>query len=355
MNYKHILVTGGAGFVGSTVAINLKKHFPHISVTSFDNLSRLGSELTVPRLKENGVTFRHGDVRKKEDLEIAPVDLIIECSAEPSVLGGINSSPQYLVSTNLLGAVNCFELARKRGADVIFLSTSRVYPVNLLNSLHFKETESRFELTSQQKTPGVSTRGISGEFPVTGVRTLYGATKLSSEFLLAEYCQNYGVHAVINRFGVIAGPWQMGRVDQGFVALWVAHHVYGKPLSYIGFGGKGKQVRDVIHVDDVFDLLVSQIARLGTYKGRVYNVGGGKANSISLLELTVLCQKVSGIRIPVKGTEETRPGDVRIYISDNSKVMRELGWKPKRTIETVVGDTYTWINQHKVLLERVLE
>lgn len=347
MKYKNILVTGGAGFVGSTIAINLKKHFSDISVISLDNLSRRGSELTLPRLRKHGVTFIYGDVRRSEDLDIKPVDLIIECSAEPSVLGGINSSPRYLVSTNLLGAFNCFEQARQKRADVIFLSTSRVYPVDKLNSLPYRETETRFEFTTN--------RGINEEFPLTGVRTLYGATKLSAEMLLAEYCQNYGIHAVINRFGVIAGPWQMGRVDQGFIALWVGHHVFGKPLEYIGFGGKGKQVRDVVHVDDVFDLLVKQTNNLDTYKGDVFNIGGGKDNSVSLFELTQTCQKIGLGRISVKGVKRERPGDVRIYITDNSKVAKETGWRPKRTLEKIIDDTYRWISSHKRELVHVLE
>lgn len=355
MKYKNVLVTGGAGFVGSTIAVNLKKHFPNISVTSLDNLSRRGSELIIPRLKTHGVIWKYGDVRKSEDLDIKPVDLVIECSAEPSVLGGITSSPRYLVSTNLLGAVNCFELARAQGADVIFLSTSRVYPVDGLNNLAYRETETRFDLKDNQNIPGASSEGIGEVFPIDGTRTLYGATKLSSELLLREYCQNYGTHAVIDRFGVIAGPWQMGRVDQGFIALWVAHHLYGKPLRYIGFGGKGKQVRDVIHVDDVFNLLVLQLETLERYKGEVYNAGGGRANSVSLQELTGLCQKIGLKQVVMKASSEERPGDVRIYLTDNTKITKNTGWKPERTLEAIVGDTYRWVRDHRQQLESILE
>ncbi len=348
-------MTGGAGFVGSTLAINLKKHFPGISVTALDNLSRRGSELILPRLGEHGVLFRYGDVRKSEDLDIKPVDLILECSAEPSVLGGITSSPRYLVETNLTGAFNCFELARRRGADVIFLSTSRIYPVDKLNSLRYRERETRFELAGEQRVAGGSSKGISEAFPLEGVRTLYGATKLAAELLLAEYCHNYNIHAVIDRFGVIAGPWQMGRVDQGFIALWVAHHVYAKALRYIGFGGKGKQVRDVVHVEDVFDLIKIQMANLETYKADVYNCGGGKDNSVSLLELTQLCQTIGSSHVPTEAGRTERSGDVRIYVSDTTKVTEKTHWKPKRTIATIVEETYRWVSDNRGILERVLE
>lgn len=353
MKYKNILITGGAGFVGSNIAIKLKENFPRIAVTALDNLSRKGSELTLPRLREHGVTFVHGDVRKSEDLEFDDVDLIIECSAEPSVMAGVTSSPQYLIHTNLLGAINCFELARTNGVDVVFLSTSRVYPVGLLNDLSFHETETRFELDQKQKIPGASGAGISEEFPLTGARTLYGATKLSAELLLTEYSKNYHINAIIDRFGVIAGPWQMGKVDQGFIALWIAHHVHGKPLTYIGFEGKGKQVRDVVHVDDVFDLLLMQLNDIAKHSGKVFNAGGGKGNSISLLELTRLCQTITKNKIVLREDLKTRDGDVRIYISDISTIMKQTGWKPKKDVTQIVSDTYHWIVDNKNLLRGI--
>src|SRR5438477_348415 len=171
-----ILVTGGAGFVGSTLALHLKRHDVARRVIALDNLKRRGSELNVPRLRDGGVEFA---------------------------------------------------------------------------------------------------RGISEEFPLSGARSLYGATKLASELFIEEYAYAYGLRAVVDRCGVLAGPWQMGKVDQGFVALWVARHLFEGRLSYIGFGGSGKQVRDVLHVDDLCDLVTRQIARLDDVGGEVFNVGGG--------------------------------------------------------------------------------
>ncbi|MCK4821242.1 NAD-dependent epimerase/dehydratase family protein, partial [bacterium] len=145
---KTILVTERAGFVGSHMALNFKRDQIDTRVVVLDNLKRRGSELNIPRLKEGGVEFIHGDIRSKEDLEsIGPVDILIECSAECSVLAGYNSSPEYVINTNLFGVINCLEIARKYQADFVFLSTSRVYPIKTINTLEYWEGETRFELS----------------------------------------------------------------------------------------------------------------------------------------------------------------------------------------------------------------
>ena len=132
--FEHILVTGGAGFVGAALAIAFKKQYPQTAVTAFDNLHRRGSELNLSRLREAGVEFSHGDVRSSEDLKSLanPPDLILECSAEPSAQAGYGGSPEYLINTNLLGCFNCLELARRHNSAVVFISTSRVYPYRRL-------------------------------------------------------------------------------------------------------------------------------------------------------------------------------------------------------------------------------
>lgn len=355
MKYKKILVTGGAGFVGSNLCLKLKEYYSNIKVIALDNLSRRGSELNLPRLKKAGVQFIKGDVRFKKNLQLGNVNLLIECSAEPSVMAGVNSSPEYLLDTNLVGALNCFELARKNQADVIFLSTSRIYPIEKLNSLQYIEEATRFTLTKKQTIKGASQRGISEEFPLEGVRSLYGATKLCAELVLQEYLENYQIKGVINRFGLIAGPWQMGKVDQGVITLWLSRHVSQKPLTYIGFGGKGKQVRDVLHVDDVFDILNLQLKDLGQFNGQIYNLGGGLKNSLSLKELTHYCQKITGQKIKINSTSKTRPGDVRIYLSDNSKIKNQTGWQPQRGLEEILQDIYNWIIKNQEKLIAILE
>ncbi|MCX9074643.1 MAG: NAD-dependent epimerase/dehydratase family protein [Candidatus Methanoperedens sp.] len=349
-----VLITGGAGFVGSNLAIKLKNDKKY-QVIAFDNLKRRGSELNIFRLIKNGVEFIHGDIRNREDFEdIGKVDAIIECSAEPSVLAGLTSSPYYLINTNLFGTVNCLEYARKCDADMIFLSTSRVYPVKTINTMNFTETASRFELTEEQNIAGASSNGYTEEFPLEGSRTLYGATKLASELLLQEYIETYGLRAVINRCGILTGSWQMGKVDQGVVVLWVAKHYFNKPLSYIGFGGRGKQVRDMLHVEDLYRLLEIQINDIQRHNGEIYNVGGGLERAASLLELTAFCQKYTGNKIPINSIYEDRPGDIRIYITDNSKVSKNTGWQPIITIDQIIKEIYFWIKENEETLRPIL-
>jgi CDP-paratose 2-epimerase len=269
-------------------------------------------------------------------------------------MAGVTSSPQYLLDTNLVGAINCFEMARKNNADVVFLSTSRVYPVKTLNSLDFKEEETRFSLTNQQTIPGASEKGISEDFPIAGVRTLYGSTKLSAELILEEYVENYGIRAVIDRCGLITGPWQMGKIDQGVIVFWMAHHFFQKPLSYIGFDGSGKQVRDLIDVEDLFELLLVQLSSIEKYSGRTYNVGGGSDHSLSLLELSNQCQKITGNTVDIQKNPQTRPGDLRIYISDSGKIIEESGWKPKKSVEQTLSEIYRWLSDNKNELEKII-
>src|SRR5262249_36295214 len=151
-------------------------------------------------------------------------DLLIDCSAEPSVQAGLDGSPMYLLNTNLIGTINCLEVARRRGAAFMFLSTSRVYPITTLNAIPFRENTSRFYWDTALHIPGFSEHGIAENFPLDGVRSFYGVSKLASELLLQEYIYTYNMTAIINRCGLLAGPWQMGKVDQGVVTLWVARH-----------------------------------------------------------------------------------------------------------------------------------
>ena len=345
---KQVLITGGAGFVGSALGLGLAQRYPDWQITALDNLKRRGSELNLPRLKQAGIQFIHGDVRNTEDLDPVALqpDLILECSAEPSVLAGY-ASPGYVLQTNLVGTVNCLELARQTQADFIFLSTSRVYPIAYLNTLEFAETETRFQLLDQQPFPGVSSQGISEEFPLNGARSLYGATKLASELLVAEYADAYELKTVINRCGVLTGPWQMGKVDQGVFALWMAFHYFQRSLKYIGYGGTGKQVRDFLHVTDLLDLIDIQIHRLEELRGQTFNVGGGTNNTLSLYETTQLCQEITGQQIPITPVSDTRAGDVPIFITDSGKVMSATGWQPQKDAKTTLTEIYEWIHQYK--------
>jgi CDP-paratose 2-epimerase len=350
-----VLVTGGAGFVGANLALGLAQRHPDWQLIALDSLRRRGSELNLARLREADVSFEHGDVRDVEDvLAVGDVDAILECSAEPSVLAGVGGSPDYVVRTNLVGAYHCLELARRAGAQLVFLSTSRVYPVVALERLRRVEADTRLELADEQPLPGASSRGIAESFPLEGARTFYGATKLCAEYLIAEYAETYGLQVVIDRCGVIAGPWQMGRVDQGVFTYWMLAHHFGRPLAYIGFGGSGKQVRDLLHVDDLLDLIDRQLAEPEAWAGAIVNVGGGRACSLSLLETTALCREITGRIVEVSAAGQDRPGDVPIYISDCSYLHEMTDWRPRRGPSEILADIHAWICEHESALATAL-
>ncbi len=355
MEFQKLLITGGAGFVGSNLAVNFRQAWPDLKVCAVDNLKRRGSELNLTRLQAAGVQFLHADIRCREDLEPLPdFDLLIDCSAEPSVQAGVEGSPLYVLNTNLVGTINCLELARVRKAAFLFLSTSRVYPIALLNRMPFVEDDTRFRWKDNPDVPGFSPDGIAEDFPLDGARSFYGASKLAGEQLLQEYVYNSGMKALINRCGILAGPWQMGKVDQGVITLWVARHYFQKPLRYIGFGGQGKQVRDLLHVDDLFDLLLRQMGSLSFWDGRVYNVGGGTDVSLSLRELTRLCESATGHQVPITPVAETSAVDLRIFLTDARNVRRDFGWSPRRDARRIVQDIFQWVHAHPDLLRPIL-
>lgn len=348
---RKVLVTGGAGFVGGNLAVTLAARHPDWDLVALDNLSRRGSELNLPRLHDAGVEFVQGDVRVlSELLRLDAVDAVVECSAEPSALAGVDGDTSYVVETNLVGAYNCLELARRDGAQLVFLSTSRVYPYESLDRAGYSEAATRFELAPDQELPGISADGVSESFPLDGARTLYGATKLAAELLITEYRDMFGIRTVVDRCGVIAGPWQMGRVDQGVFTYWLLGHYFGGELRYIGYGGVGKQVRDLLHVDDLADLIEDQLLRPEHWDGATVNVGGGSECSLSLLETTEICAELTGNRIGVQPSNETRPGDVRIYLSDCKRLGSLTDWRPRRGPRQVLEDTLAWVadNEHAV-------
>lgn len=350
-----VLVTGGAGFVGSNLALSWKRDFPGDRVISLDNLKRRGAELTLPRLRAGGVEFVHGDVRNREDLEsLGECGLLLECSAEPSVQAGYNGDARYLLNTNLAGTLNCLEFARARSARMVFLSTSRVYPIAPLRGLPLEERGDRLVLPEGSAGAGWSAAGISEDFPLAGPRSLYGATKLASELFIEEYVATYGMEAVINRCGVLTGPWQMGKVDQGFVTLWASQFLFGGRLGYIGFGGKGVQVRDVLHVEDLHELLKRQVADFARHNGKTYNVGGGPARSVSLRELTALCAARTGTKLDLAARPETHPADIPYYVTDTARVTAATGWEPARSVETILDEVFAWLRAHRAELEPLL-
>ncbi len=181
--------------------------------------------------------------------------------------------------------------------------------------------------------------------------SLYGFTKLASERLIKEMFFMRNLKFIINRFGVIAGPWQFGKQDQGFVSLWVAKHFLKSKLSYIGFGGKGNQVRDVIHINDVCDIIYLQIKRIKKIYNKTFNIGGGLKNSISLKNLTLKCQKLTKNKIKIGSILKTSMFDVPYYVSNNSEISKIYNWKPKRNVDQIIKDIYYWISRNKMILK----
>jgi CDP-paratose 2-epimerase len=348
-----LLITGGAGFVGSSLALHWKGRHPGSRVIAIDNLKRRGSELNLPRLKQAGVEFVHGDVRNPGDLAGLPrIDALVECSAEPSVMAGYDGSTRYVVETNLIGTVNCLELVARDKADLVFLSTSRVYPMDTLNGACAVQL-GRFA-PNTNAVPGLSPQGVSEDFPLNGPRSLYGTTKLASELLIAEYAAIHGFRWVVDRCGVIAGPWQMGRTDQGFIILWLSRHLWDLPLRYTGYGGTGAQVRDALHVHDLCDLVYLQLVGMDNVHGRVLNAGGGAANADSLQGFTERCARLTGRHIAVGSDPADRPGDLKYYVTDNRRITALTGWTPQRDLDVLLSDSLAWLRQHEHELRVIL-
>jgi CDP-paratose 2-epimerase len=317
-----------------------------------DNLYRRGSELNLPRLQDNGVQFQKGDVRETAAFPVGPFDFLIECSAEPSVLAGSNGSPDYLFETNLVGAYRCLEMARNWKSNFIFLSTSRVYPIAQLEAHSWHEEVTRY-VWEDNGVPGITSHGVAETLDLTGARSLYGYTKLSAEQLIEEYRASYGLKALVNRCGVIAGPWQFGKADQGVAALWVMAHYFERPLCYIGYGGEGKQVRDFLHVDDLCDLVIEQIRHFDLWDGWLGNVAGGFSNTSSLCELTVLCQEATGKKIEIASIPANRPSDLRVFIGNCGRLFSRTAWRPRRNVRQIIQDTSTWVVENAEALRKL--
>ncbi len=346
---KRILITGGCGFIGSNLAVDLVSR--GYAVTVLDNLSRRGSEFLRARVLAHGVTVVHGDIRDPENLKGLGGDfaLMIECSAESSAQTGSGpGDARYLLDVNLLGAINCFEWARERKVPVIFFSSSRIYPYDRINACRYVENETRFDLA--QSSSGITPVGVQVQMPLDGVRTLYGASKLSAELILREYGARYELPSIINRCGVVAGPWQLGKIDQGVFTFWLASHFFKRPLNYTGFGGLGKQVRDLLHVDDLSSLVARQVQCLvdddPVFRGEVFNVGGSAGVTLSLKETTAICAQLTGHRLEIGSVAPTRPGDLIWYVTDNGRTAEAFDWKPSRSAQDILQDTFQWIRGH---------
>ncbi len=333
-----ILITGGCGFVGSNIAVFLRKKLKYAKISSLDNLARKGSKINKERLSILGIKNFKFDIFNLKKINALPkFDLVIDCCAEPAIETS-KKDPDIVFNTNLIGTFNILKKCLKDKSNLIFLSSSRVYSIDHLKNLIKK---------NNLIEPINKFKKIKEDFPTSEPSSLYGFTKLSSEKLIKEFFYKTNLKYIINRFGVIAGPWQFGKQDQGFVPLWVAKHFFNKKLNYIGFGGKGFQIRDVIHINDVCEIILMQIKKIKNINNTIFNIGGGTKSYTSLNNLTRLCQKIIGKKIRIGRKSKTSIFDIPIYISDNSKVIKTYRWRPTRNMKTIVIDIYKWLLNNK--------
>jgi CDP-paratose 2-epimerase len=355
----HILITGGAGFVGSELAVRLaeKNH----CVVVMDNLVRRGSESNLDRLARHGVSFVHGDVRNPEDFENLPsgVEFLIDVSAQPSVVSGY-TNPVFDITNNSLGVIHVLEFARRHRCPMIFFSTNRVYVVDRLLELPRRQAATRIEWDAaawNQLSPAARPRGfdpvhgVSEEFAVDGgQRSVYGLSKLIADVSCQEYAHAFDMPLVINRFGVIAGTGQFARLDQGWVVWWAIAHYFKLPLKYIGWNGK--QVRDVLFLDDVCALVELQMGEISRFRGDIFNLGGGAANSLSLREATHLLESKLGHGTDITVEDSVRTGDLPIYFTDNRKSIRQLKWQPRVSLDQGFDKILAWIGTNEDALRK---
>ena len=333
-----ILITGGCGFVGSNIAIYLKKKYKNAQISTLDNLIRKGSRLNKNRLKHYRIKNYNFSIENYNKFKsLTKFNLIIDCCAEPAIEAS-RKEPSRVFNTNLIGTFNILKKCINDKTNIIFLSSSRVYSINKLKNL-IKSNKILNPLKIQKK--------INENFSIDSVSSLYGFTKFASEKLIMEMFFKTNLKYIINRFGVIAGPWQFGKQDQGFVPLWVARHLFKKKLSYIGFGGNGHQVRDILHIDDVCNIVHLQIKKLKNINNEIFNIGGGPRNSISLFNLTQKCKKLTKNIIKIKKISKTSDFDIPYYVTDNKKIKKFYKWQPSKSIDKILNDIYYWLKKNR--------
>ena len=368
-----LLITGGCGFVGSL----LTKFFlskEGWEVLLVDNFCRPGSEQNRRPLECLGATVIEADLRDRNAILSLPAcHWVIDCAANPSVLAGLDARPSSplastgespsltLVDHNLLGTVHVLEYCKRHLAGLVLVSTSRVYSTDALSSVKLKSSNSRFELEPEQTTAGLSSQGISELFSTAPPLSLYGVTKLASEWLAREYAQAFGFPLWINRCGLMAGAGQFGRADQGIIAYWMHRYLYRHPLSFIGYGGMGFQVRDCLHPVDLANLISRQIkfsAAPGSYShtavdqpSTTLNVSGGIESAFSLLELHQWCERRWGSSKygpPGKLTTvlENRRYDAPWIVLDSSLAQRQWGWTAQRSKEEIWEEIAEHAEEH---------
>jgi len=347
------LITGICGFVGSSLALELRRQIEGLELLGFDNLSRAGSELNRQPLKASGVLLMHGDVRNPSDLESLPkVDWVIDAAANPSVLAGVagQTSSRQLMEHNLFGTVHLLEYCKRHGAGLVLLSSSRVYSQARLAALPMESGVGAFApRLSAIKEAGLSARGVSEDFSTEPPISLYGSAKLASEALALEYGAAFSFPVHVNRCGLLAGAGQFGKADQGIFSFWVHSYRQKRPLKYIGFDGAGHQVRDCFHPRDLAALGAVQL-RHPEKAGKGLNVGGGTSNSLSLWQLSQWCAKRFGAHT-IGSEPAPRPFDIPWLVLDCKRAEAEWNWRPGTNIESILEEIARHADQHPEWLD----
>ena len=341
-----VLVTGNCGFVGSTLVRGLVASVPGIEIWGIDYFMREGSRGNVEPLAKLGVRQIEGDIRHPQDLaKVGHVDWVVDCAANPSVLAGVDGSSSSfdLMDHNLVGTIRMLEFCRERAAGFILMSTSRVYSIEPLSRVQVKSVSGRYVPLSYRPEIGLSEHGISERFPADPPASLYGTSKRCSELLALEYADAFGFPVWLNRCGVLAGAGQFGKADQGIFSFWIRSWARQQPLKYIGFDGKGSQVRDCLHPRDLVGIVLRQMQGEspqdpgdGTDR-RICNFSGGTDNSMSLGELSAWCEGRLGPHT-VASDPNPRPFDLPWIVLDSRRAERLWNWRPVTPIADILEE-----------------
>jgi CDP-paratose 2-epimerase len=319
-----ILITGGAGFIGTNLAIAATRR-DH-SVVALDSFAKPGSRENgriVSRLPRTRIIVH--DVSRP-----LPGSLNVDCIVH--LAANVNADkafryPRRDFAVNALGTLNVLEFARKHGSvPVIYASSCKIYSTKI-NTLPLTETEQRYDFAQID--------GIGEDFPVDGEcrygRGPYGCSKYVGDLYAQEYHTLHNLPVTINRLSAVYGPHQHGVSGYGWVYWFIKAFKKGLPITIYG---TGKQVRDVLHVDDLSRLLLEQIENFQKHAGQIYNVGGARRNSLSLLQLIDMLGELDGKRSTNSVIfQQPRPADFKVYISDIKKVTRAANWCPQISVE----------------------
>lgn len=339
---RNVLITGGAGFIGVNAADRFLRDGDHVTI--FDNFRRAGTRENARWLTEqhgDRVRIVEGDIRDTNDAltRLADgADVLLHLAAQVAVTTSVRD-PREDFEINALGTFNVLEAARAADAKpiVIYASTNKVY--GKMADVAVAERDGRWVY-----------RDIAGGIPESRPLEFYspyGCSKGAGDQYVMDYARIYGLRTVAFRQSCIYGPHQFGIEDQGWVAWFSIQAMRQRPFTIYG---DGKQVRDVLFVDDLVAAYQAAIAHIDTTSGQAYNIGGGPANTLSLLELVDLLTAKFG-RTPTFGFDEWRPGDQLVYVSDIAKAKADFGWAPRVTASQGIDTLLSWLSDNSQIFD----